>query len=165
MGYYISRQRDYKDGGLYIEIAVGGKTKAGKDILTPRYEGELKNLIDPRDALSAAVNIHSHWDRDYGDEKKKLRVVGGATTFSFEFSTKGIAAAKSWADKIYSGMEKCGHCNKAMGKRDPYSVDDIPNAVFCTEVCCARKYRDMFGVEVMKINSKSNPTPTVKKKP
>lgn len=153
MGYFVSRQRDFKNNSLYVEIAAGGKAKAGADFLTVRYSGEQKNLIDPRDAVNIAENIFKAWDRDYGDEKKKLRIVGLPTTLEYEFSPKGIDAAKSWADKIFESMKKCGHCGKAMGNRDPYEHDDISGTAFCSEQCCARKYKDMFGIEPPRLSS------------
>src|SRR5271156_2983451 len=106
MGYFVSRQRDFKDNCLYIEIAVGGKAKAGEDLLTIRYTGEQKNLVDPRDAVSAATSIYKNWEKDYWDEKKRLRIVGIATPLVYELTPKGIEAAKGWADKVFAGMKK-----------------------------------------------------------
>lgn len=150
MGYFISRQRDFKDNTLYVEVAVG-KAHAGPDILTSRYNNEQKNLVDPRDAIKIAEEIYRRWDRDYGDEKKKLRIVGIPTTLVYEFSTMGVAAAKTWADRIYHSMAKCGACGKAMGNRAPYEHEDLVNLVFCTELCCSRKYRDAYGIEPKQI--------------
>lgn len=153
MGYFVSRQRDFKDSGLYVEIAVGGKVKAGEDILTARYTGEQKNLVDPRDAVNVSEQIFRHWDRDYGDEKKQLRIVGIETPLVFEFSTRGVAAAKTWADRIFANMAKCGNCHKAMGNRDLYEHEDLSNLVFCSEMCCASRYRNIYGVEPPRIAS------------
>lgn len=166
MGYFISRQRDFKDNGLYIEVAVGGKVKAGEDILTIRYTGEQKNLVDPRDAINIAESIYRSWEKDYGDERKKLRIVGLTTPLVYEFSSAGVAAAKQWANKVFEGMKKCGNtaCGKAMGSRDPYEHDDLANLVFCTELCCARKYRDTFGTEPPRIASNKEKKQKVFKK-
>jgi hypothetical protein len=162
MGYYVSRQRCAKDNCLFVEIAVGGKSKAGLDILGIRYAGECKNLVDPRDAINSAERIYRAWEIDYADEKKQLKIVGqvngpivGSTNkpMVFDFTSKGIASARAWADKIFASMKKCGACQKAMGSRDPYEMDDMPNLVFCTEYCTARKYRDLFGVEPPRIQS------------
>ena len=156
MGYMISRQRDYESDTLFVEVAVGGPAKAGKDILTIRYENncEGKNLVDPRDAIRCAEDIFKKWDRDYGDEKKRLRIVGLETPLIFDFTTKGIAAAKIWADRIYGSMEKCGYCNKPMGNRKPFTIDDIPTKVFESELCLANEYRRIYGTEAPNISAK-----------
>lgn len=153
MGYFISRQRDFKDNTLYIEIAVG-KKNAGIDVLTLRYPGEQKNLVDPRDAVNIAENIVKRWERDYGDEKKMLRIVGMPQPLVYDTSAKGIAAAKVWASKVFNSMTKCAACTKAMGNRDPYQHEDLVNLAFCTEYCCAKKYKDTYGIEPKKIVSK-----------
>lgn len=157
MGYYISRQRYSIDNCLYVEIAIGGPSKSGPDKLPVRYTGENKNLVDPRDAVNNAEKIYKSWELDYADEKKQLKIVGivnGANISTvYEFTTKGITSAKAWADKVFTSMEKCGACQKAMGSRDPYEVEDLPNQVFCTEYCCAKKYRDTFGVEPPRVYS------------
>jgi hypothetical protein len=154
MGFFVSRQRDFKSNFLVVEIAAGGPKKAGPDILTARYAGEQKNLVDPRDALNVAERIYKLWERDYWDEKKYLKIiVDSQNIYMLDFSPKGLAVAQAWADKVYATMEKCGSCKRMMGNSALYEVDEIPNMVFCDEACCARKYRDMFGKEPPKISS------------
>lgn len=157
MSYFISRQRSYPDNLLFVEIAIGGPSKAGKDILPVKYHGENKNLLSPKDAFNIAHAILIRWDRDYADEKKKLKIVGPINTVIYDFTTKGIAAAKLWADKALASIEKCGACNKVMGNRAAYEHDGLANLVFCSEICCAKKYRDTYGVEpptILSNNSK-----------
>lgn len=154
MGFFVSRQRDSKDDCLYIEIACGGPKKAGPDILTARYDGEQKNMVDPRDAVNAAERIYKLWDRDYWDEKKQLKiVVDEKNRYIVDFSMAGLTKAKNWANLVYASMDKCGNCQKTMGNKESYEHADLPNVVFCTEMCCARKYRDTFGKEPGRIYS------------
>lgn len=156
MSFFLSRQRDAKDNCLYIEISVSGKKGAGVDVLTPRYPGELKNLVDPRDAINLAEKMAELWEKDYFDERKKLRIVGTSPIQTFDLDSKGITKAKLWADKTFAGMKKCGHCNKAMGNRDPYELDDLVNMMFCSELCLSTKYRNMYGVEAPNVASNKN---------
>lgn len=162
MGYHLSRQRDFNDNCLYLEIASGGPKKAGPDVLTIRYPGEGKNLVDPRDAINNAAAIYKLWERDYGDETKRLRVVGEAKPLVYDCTPKGFAAAKLWADKAFANMAKCGSCSKAMGNKDPYEHEDLTNAVFCNEQCLATKYRAMFGIEVPRVASNKEKKSTKK---
>jgi hypothetical protein len=156
MGYFLTRQRDFNDNCLYIEISSMGPKKAGVDILTTRYPGEGKNLVSPKDAVDVAERIYKQWEKEYWDEKKQLRIlIDEKTTRIFEFDAKGIAAAKTWADKTLATMTKCKHCSRPIGKNKAiYEIDALPNAVFCDEVCLSTKYRDMFGTEPLKINAK-----------
>lgn len=151
MGYHISRQRYRSDNCLYLEVACGGKKNSGKDFLNPRYEGEGKTLTDPRDAINIAEKMHRRWHMDYSDENKRLIIVGLDKPLTFEFTTAGIAAAKNWASKIFLNMEKCGLCLKVLGNREKYQLDDIKNTAFCSEMCAARKYHSLFGVEPPRI--------------
>jgi len=157
MGYFLTRQRDFNDDKLYVEICCLGPKKAGLDILTARYQGEGKNLVSPKDAVEIAERIYKQWQLDYHDEAKRLRIIiDEKTTRIFEFDAKGIAAAKTWADKTLATMTKCKHCGKPIGhSKTLYETEDIPNAAFCGEICLSIKYRDMFGVEPPKINTKS----------
>lgn len=153
MAFYLSRQRQYPEGFLYIEIAINGKAHAGPDVLTPKFSAELRNFVNPKDAIRLAEEVYNQWSI-YSDEIIKLRIVGkDMAPIILDCNKRGFEAANLWADKVYSGMKKCGNCNKPMGNRDVFETEDISNLVFCSEVCISRKYRDMFGVEAPKIVS------------
>jgi hypothetical protein len=153
MGYYLSRQRDFKDNCLYVEISCTGSKNAGVDVLTARFPMEGKNYVDPRDAVRLAEDMYRLWDRQYGDETKRLRIVGIETPLYYDFTTKGLDAAKTWADRIFANMTKCASCGKAMGNKEPYNHDDLANVVFCTEYCIAKRYREVYGMEPASIAS------------
>jgi len=162
MGYFVSRQRDFKDNSLYVEVAVGGPAKAGVDLLTVRYTNERKNLVDPRDAIRIATDIYKYWDKDYGDERKKLRIVGLPTPLVYDCTAKGFDAAKDWANKVFANQKKCACCGKAMGNRDPFEHADLANLMFCTEYCCGQKYRDTYGIELPPIASNKDKKKVIK---
>lgn len=152
MGFGVNRQRIKEDNCLYVEIACG-KKNVSPDILTPRYKdsGEGKYLIDPRDAVNIAERIYKLWDRDYWDEKKRIRIVEGKNQVKlFDFDKKGLEAAKNWAEKTAQVLDKCGHCAKLIGAREPFGIDEIPNLLFCSDYCLCTKYNAMFGVELQK---------------
>jgi hypothetical protein len=153
MSVYISRQRDYSNDCLFVELAVGGPKNAGKDILTARYPGENKHLVDPRSCIDIAVEIHRRWNLDYGDEQKKLRIVGITTPLVYDFTTKGIAAAKTWADKAFANMDKCSACGRPLGNHAIFEHANLANQLFCAEVCVAKKHRDIYGTEPDKIGT------------
>jgi len=152
VGYHLSRQRSYDDNCLYLEIACN-KKDIGVDVLTPRYRGEGKTYVSPVDAVRIAHEIYNSWEKDYGDEKKRLKIVGLASQLVYECTQKGFDAAKQWAERILSNMKKCGNtaCGKPLGNKPPYEHNDLPNTVFCGEMCLASKYRDTFGIEAPRV--------------
>lgn len=151
MSFFISRQREFKNNQLFVEIAVGGKKNAGEDLLTKRYESEQKNLVDPRDSVNVAERIYKKWQLDYHDEKKQLKIVGKDFCDVYEFDPKGLKSARDWANKTFASMTKCGACNKAMGNREKFDHSDLSTSVFCSEICIATKYRQTFGVELPRV--------------
>jgi hypothetical protein len=165
---FVSRQRDAKDNCLWIEVVAGGPSKAGPDILPARYAklGEQKNFVNPQISIEAAEKIYKAWSLDYADENKRLRIVNaGPNPIVYNCDAKGFAAAKKWADKTLADMEKCGNCKKPMGNKDPYEYIDLGAMVFCTEVCAATKYRDMFNAEMPAILSNKTKKNAGKRKP
>jgi hypothetical protein len=151
MGFKITRQRDSADNNrLFVECACGGKKNESPDVLTTRYAslGEGKNLVSPKDAIAIAERIMKAWDKDYFDENKALRIVGLDKPIEFANTKNGLAEAYKWAEKVLTDMATCGNCNKIMGSRTPSEIADIPNKVFCSELCMSSKFRHMFGTEL-----------------
>lgn len=160
MAFYISRQRYYEQDQLVVEIACGGIKKAGKDILTKKFDGEQKNLVDPRDAHSIAAKIIPKWDATYSDEKKLIALVNadgkGSVKYYDPSNSRDMEKFKKWSEDTFSSMKKCSSCQKGMGNRDPFAIDDIPNKNFCSEYCIAKKYRELFGIEISKITNSAD---------
>lgn len=155
MGVFTSRQRCFEDNRLYIELACGGPKKAGADILPFKY-GEGKNLVDPRDALKIAIDVYKAWDLQYWDERKSLKIIDGSKVMIYECDAKGFAAASKWAEKAAAAMDKCGNCQKLIGTTStPIDSDDIPNRVWCSEMCYSTSYRNMFGIEAPRKEKKA----------
>lgn len=154
MAFYVSRQRDNVSGRLFVEIACGGSKKASPDTLTPKYNGEGKNLVSPKDAVMVAERIFKQWDQNYADESKALRIIDGKNITEFAFDKTGIAAANIWGEKTLADLDKCGACAKPMGNRAAFETEHIPTQVFCSEVCISKRYRDMFNQELPLVSGK-----------
>jgi hypothetical protein len=163
MSFRLSRQRYAHNNCLYVEIAVGSKNTS-EDILPVRYAkyGEGKNLVDPRDAVRLAQSIHQRWNLDYQDETKKLSIVGlankegKAVRHVFNFDAKDMAQVQAWAETTFKQMEKCSSCQRPIGSaRKPIESADLPAKCFCSEVCYANIYRQMFGKEAPNLSPKS----------
>jgi hypothetical protein len=162
MAFFVSRQRYSHNNCLYVEIAIGSKNKS-EDILPVRYAkyGEGKNLVDPRDAVRLASSIHQRWNLDYQDETKKLSIVGlvnkegKAVRHVFDFNAKDMASVQAWAEATFKSMTKCSSCARPIGSKKPLEDTSLPEKSFCSEVCYANLYRQMFGKEAPNLKPKS----------
>ena len=160
MGFKLTRQRYHGEnngqGQLAIEICSGTK-HVGEDILATKYKdlGESKYLVSPVDAFNCAVRIMRKWDNDYFDELKKIAFVnvdGNGSKEYFDFSDKkDIQRLEKLSKDLLAKMNHCGSCKRPLGAtKNVFSTDDLPNHEFCDEVCGARKYRDMYSMEMPK---------------
>ena len=168
MGFAITRQRYYSNNMLAVEIACGGNKFVGKDKLDIRYDHLLegKNLVSPVDSVNCAKKIYKSWVAFNGDELKYITISnydskGGKLVFDPN-SKRDLEKLDKWAENELNNMAKCGHCSRLMGAKDPFETEDLPNKIFCSEVCLSLKYKIIHGVEAPKIASNKNKK-TIKK--
>jgi hypothetical protein len=149
MGYFISRQRYYdKNRILAVEIANGGPKQASPDILPETYEGEGKNLIDPRDAVNVAYKIYKQWISSRClDENVHLVIKDADRSYMLDFSKKGLDTANKWANDTFNRSPKCGSCQRVMNTKKYFLVNGL-DGVYCSEVCCASQYRQTYKKEI-----------------
>lgn len=158
MGFFVSRQRYYDGsssaatGPLVVEIAVGGSKKATKEMLAARFDGEGKNLKYPIDAVNIAERIYKQWNLAYADEHKRLCILDPSFKEGrkfYEFNKRGLEEARKWAEITLENMQKCGGCNKPLGNlKNPLSINEFANKLFCSEYCLSKSYRDKYGVDL-----------------
>lgn len=145
MAYYVSRQRYYPSQELAIEIAPGRKN-AGKDILSFKYDGEDKNLVDPRDAVNIAIRIYKQWDLYQSlTEKVYLNIThpGGG---KFTLDKTGIVKAQKWAEKEYQNSAKCGACQRLLGSNSKKIINfKNLDGAYCSEYCLVNKHKQVYG--------------------
>jgi len=149
MGYFISRQNYWDEQRLVIEIAVGGRKQASKDILPAKYDQfECKNLKYPNDALNVAKRIYRQW-KLIADNEIYLSIVDkdNKTLLSFE---KDWKSAENWAHKIMQTIERCKNCDKAiMNIAKSFTTKHLPGH-YCNDDCAKTKYKNSFGENLPK---------------
>jgi hypothetical protein len=137
----VTRQRQWPDGDLVVEISAGSGDYTNPGALVERYNGEFEEFADPREAVSTAIAIAQAWQKDQPDEE--IGIAHGATggytmPFSGEPLTEEVFAdLRAWAEKQYEKLPKCDQCGEVMGK-ERYRVFDYDDFEFCREYCAEK---------------------------
>ncbi len=136
MAYFVSRQRYYYSGENLVEVTEGGVDYAGADMLHPKYPGEAKEYIDPREAVRAALAIRDLWRAD--GEAEVVVAVGCTLGMGIELEEGTDEYNLAWAEKQWESLEKCDRCGEPLG-RDTYTLEDY-GETFCSEYCADRAW-------------------------
>ena len=140
--WFVSRQCYWPDGNNVVEIAGGGLDYANPDMLVSKYAGEGKEYEDPREAVTAALEIAKQWKADSKD--KEIEVVYGYTGgFTIPFEGSEEKELKEWAEKAYQELPKCDQCGELI-KGDGYVLFDDPDSKYCSEYCAEESMRDVM---------------------
>lgn len=158
MAFFVSRQRYYEDNILAFEIAIGGTKFAGKDVLPIKFAGECKNLVSPIDAVNVAIRVIDEWHTANHYEPKHIALVNrdgkGSKEYFDPFNKRDVAQLEKWAQAVFAQMPKCANCGRCIGNTvKAYQMDEMPNKVFCQEICLASNYRHFYGKEPPRVQS------------
>ncbi len=138
--WYVSRQ-DYSSLGEranVVEIAGGGRDYSNPGQLVSKYPGEGEEYTDPRDAVTAAINILKRWEAASGTRVTIRIGHTGGNTIPFDAPShgKGIIEAKKWANEKWEEMPKCPQCGEALPpEKEQYHLQDRTDEKFCSENC------------------------------
>lgn len=140
MSYYVSRQCQWPDGLLIVEVAAGGIDNSGPGAFESNYEGEGQEYNSPVEAVEAAINICRAWRKDKPETRPSVGVgctLGGM--FGIEPCTFG--KAREWAIKGLEKLPKCDGCGEVLSKKERYQHEFNDSDVsFCSEYCCEQDY-------------------------
>ena len=139
--YTVTRQLQWPDGNLMIEISEGGFDYVNPDMLSPKYDQEGESFDNPIDAVDAALQILKDWQHD--EPNNHIGIGYGATLgFTAPFDESDIAEIKAWAQKEYDRLPKCDRCGEII--TDEYRIYDDPFEMrFCSEQCAEQTYDEM----------------------
>ena len=140
--YTVTRQIQFSDGVMMVEISAGGFDNVNSDMLVERYDHEGETFIDPRDALNAAIDIHNKWCMDKPDEDIGI---GYGETFggTAPFDVSDVEDMIMWAQKEYEYLDKCDRCGDILPE-EFYFIGDMR---YCSENCAERDMDDMTKEE------------------
>jgi len=141
MKYYVSRQRQWPDGDLMVEVAVGGLDYANPGMLAEKFPqwGEGREFTDPREAANAAVSVWEVWKQT--SPTTEIGIGHGATGgMTMPFSDCGADALAEWAEAAYEALPKCAECGELLGA-ETYTHESADDDRFCREYCAEENYR------------------------
>lgn len=122
-----------------VEIAGGGLDYANPDMLCARFPGEGQVYSDPREAVTAALEIAKLWKKE--EPEKNIRVASGFTGgFTMPFEPSNGFELVKWANKLYGKMPRCDQCGELLPDKNWYT-DEFREYKFCREFC-AEKYQE-----------------------
>mgnify|MGYP001308238182 CR=1 FL=1 len=145
--WYVSRQHQWPEGDLVVEISVGGVDYANADMLGTKYygEGEGQEYDNRKEAVEAGIRVARQWQRDEPNETILIAVGNtGGMTMPFEgeeLTDETFKGLRDWAEKEYESLPKCDQCGKLRGKESYYPVDDPDLGKYCSEFCCEKAVR------------------------
>jgi hypothetical protein len=141
--WFVSRQCYWPDGQNMVEIAEGGLDYANPDMLVSKYSGEGTEYEDPREAVTAALEIAKQWKADKPDLEIEVSY-GNTMGFTMPFEGSDEKELREWAEKRYKELPKCDRCGELI-KGNGYILCDDPDYKYCSEYC-AEKSQNYEGV-------------------
>ncbi len=142
--WFVSRQRNWPDGDLVVEIAAGGLDYSNPGMLVSKYSGEGQEYTDPREAVEAAIKIATAWRKDA--PKEEIGIAHGSTggwTMPFEgepLTDETFKELREWADAAWESQPKCDVCGGL--REETYTLTEDPEAGhFCSENCADKQQR------------------------
>lgn len=144
--YTITRQLQWPDGDKIVEISEGGIDYTNPDALAQKYPNEFEEFEDPREAVTAAIEICQAWRKD-GETNASIGI-GATGGMTMPFDEISFEDAKNWADEIWKKIEKCPSCDKVMeDAQEWYEAGEFINNDFlpfddgfkyCSQICAEK---------------------------
>lgn len=143
MKFFVSRQLEWPDGNLLVEVAVGGLDYCNPGMLGVRWKelGEGQEFENPVEAAEAAIKIRNAWK---AVEVEEIEIAFGATggmTLSLPRMRDTELLAK--AQEVYEGLPKCAECSGLLGEEKWAHELVVDDERFCREFCCDENYAKM----------------------
>jgi len=142
--YTITRQRQWPDGTLVVEISEGGLDYSNPNALRRKYEGEFQEIADPIKAVTIGIFIFESWKKD--EPKEDIFIgYGGTLGYTMPFEPSQINQIKEWAQKEYTKIPICYNCGELIDPDTDYILDEWDNP-FCSVQCieCAMEKEEEY---------------------
>lgn len=136
--YTVTRQRQFPDGDQVVEVSTGSLDYCNPDALGVKYDGEMQEFSDPREAVEKAIEIVRAWRKD---SRSKVSIgVGSTFGMTLPFSPDTFQHARAWAKQAWDKLEKCPGCGDPLpdSKRERWHANDWDGLEYCSETCATR---------------------------
>ncbi len=146
--YVVTRQRQWPEGELVVEISEGGIDYTNPDALSAKFEREFEEIMDPREAVEVAINIAEDWQASLdknlktNKERKMVGIAHGATGgFTMPFEPTETEELIKWAEETYRKLPKCDECGGILpDERERFICVEWSEREFCSERCAERAW-------------------------
>lgn len=130
--YCVSKQIQWPDGTLMIEVSAGGI-----DYVNPGLVGNIHEFLDPREAVEKAIELRAEWQAQSKDEPVSIGY-GATGGFTMPFSECDEQDARRWSEKKYDSLLKCDWCGEILGQKT--FTDEYDDYKFCSESCWEKNH-------------------------
>jgi len=141
--YYVSRQMQWPDGMMYVEIAVGGLDYSSPGMLANDLGGE-GEYTDPREAASVAWELAKIWQEREPEEE--IHLAYGYNMDMFAIPEADTVQEKveldTWAEAEYNSLPMCAQCGELIENEPLYLESWGEDSQFCSENCAHLCYCD-----------------------
>jgi hypothetical protein len=145
MVWTVTRQMQWPEGSLVVEISEGGIDYANPDAFCAKYAGEWEEIVDPREAVETAIEMAQQWQKSVLDDE--VFIAMGATcglTMPFmgaSLEEETFKDLRERAKEFYKKLPKCARCGELLGKeRYTHELEDEDK--FCSEYCVEEAFQD-----------------------
>lgn len=133
--WIVTRQRQWPDGDLVVEISYGGYDYTNPGQLVRKYDGECEEFADPREAVETGIRVAQAWQNDTAEEVCIGRGFTMGCTLPFDgdpLTEETFREYREWAAAEAEQLPKCDHCG---GIIESAWVLPERDEEFCSENC------------------------------
>jgi hypothetical protein len=157
--FTVTRQRQWPEGCLVVEISQGGIDYTNPGALSQKYPNEFETFTGMTPAVQAAIEIYKNWKHDEPDEEIGIGLgcTGGNTIpFDNEPLTPEVEAKLlKQAREFDENLERCVQCGDFLGKKR-YGPVDLGEYECCSENC-AERYWESLQEEITEDAAEEDP--------
>lgn len=142
MTHVVTRQRQWPEGNLVVEISAGDINYTNPGALTAKYDGEFEEFAEMTEAVEAGIRIAQQWQADEPDVEILIATGGtGGMTMPFPgepLNDETFEGLRKEAAEHDAELDRCAECGAILGKErygDGYGEYDC-----CSEYCAEKHY-------------------------
>jgi hypothetical protein len=149
----VTRQQQYPDGDLVVEISKGDYDYVNPGALMEKYEGEGETFVSAVKAVEVAIAIQTQWQQDSPDEEI-LIAMGATMGMTMPFDPEDPEDLLEKAEAIDAEAKHCDQCGEIIPDSKSYSARDVfgepLDGEYCSEQCRdrAHEYDAAFQLEI-----------------
>lgn len=139
MSWTVTRQSQWPDGTLIVEISAGGLDYTNPGALSAKYPGEFQTFNSKVEAIKTGIEIALAWQKDHPEKTIYIGTGGtGGMTMPFDALPLKDEAFKDLLEEAAEHDEdlpKCGRCGEIIDDIWRNENSSWSGDKFCSENC------------------------------